>query len=62
MKEKLTKLIEIKKIIALLLTLVFCFLAAIGKITTEQFITIFTVIIGFYFGQSTVKQAIKENK
>ena len=43
----------IRRIIALLLTFVFCILSLIGRIETENFMTIFTVIIGFYFGKST---------
>lgn len=60
--EKLKALIEVKKIIALILTIVFCILSVKGTIGAEQFITIFSVIIAFYFGQSTSRAAIKENK
>ena len=57
MKEKLAKLIDVKSIMTLLLTLVFCYLAITGKITSEQFVTIFTVIIGFYFGVQSTKKS-----
>lgn len=50
MKERLNKLLTIKSIVTLILTLVFAYMAVIGQIGSEQFITIFTVIIGFYFG------------
>ena len=55
------ELLQIKKIIALLLTGVFCYLTIIGKVTSEQYLTIFSLVIAFYFGQSTVRQAISEN-
>ncbi|MBK1809330.1 hypothetical protein JHL18_01550 [Clostridium sp. YIM B02505] len=55
MKEKLSKLIEVKKLIALVLTLVFCVLAFRNEINT-YFMAIYTMIIGFYFGQSTAKE------
>lgn len=55
MKEKLTKLIDIKSIVTLLLTFVFCLLSITGKITPELFMTIFTVVIGFYFGTQIKK-------
>lgn len=53
--EKLSKLIEVKKLIALLLTIMFCVLSGKGSITAEQFQTIFLIIVSFYFGQSTAK-------
>ena len=50
MKEALTKLIKVKTLVTLILTIVFAVLALMGKIAAEQFITIFTVVISFYFG------------
>lgn len=57
MKDKLAKLINIKSIITLILCAVFAYLSAIGHITAEQFLTIFTVVISFYFGTQTQKNA-----
>lgn len=56
MKEKLAKLIDVKSIMTLLLTLVFCILALCGAVSAEQFVTIFTVIVGFYFGTQIQKK------
>ena len=36
---------------------VFAYLSALGHITAEQFLTIFTVVISFYFGTQTQKNA-----
>ena len=58
MKERLSKLMTVKSIVTLVLTGVFSFLAITGTITGQEFLTIFTVIISFYFGT----QATKENK
>lgn len=55
MKE-LKALISVKKIIALLLCLVFCYLAVIGKVTSQEFLTVFSLVVAFYFGQSTAKE------
>ena len=55
-KEKLAKLIDIKSIITLALTAVFCFLAITETIAASQFLTIFTVIISFYFGTQVEKR------
>lgn len=60
MKEllnKITKLIEVKKIIALMVISVFCGMSATGKVSAEQFTTVSIMIVSFYFGQSTVKGA-----
>ena len=58
MKELLA-LVQIKKIIALLLTFVFVVLSLKGNVPSEQFLSVFLVIIGFYYGQSTRKDANK---
>lgn len=50
MKNRLAKLIDVKSIVTILLTAVFCVLAVRKDISAEQFITIFTVVISFYFG------------
>lgn len=59
-QEALAKLIKVKTLITLAMTLVFCILAVIGIIGAELFMSVFTVIIGFYFGtQSEKKETIK---
>jgi hypothetical protein len=60
--DKLKALIEVKKLIAITLTLVFCFLAVIGKIEPKDYLTVFLMVISFYYGQSSTRQAIQENK
>lgn len=59
MLQKLNNLIEVKKIIAISLTATFIVLALNGIISGESFQNIFLIIIGFYYGQSTVKNANK---
>lgn len=53
MKERITRLLCVKSIVTILLTAVFAALALLGRIETEQFMTVFTVIIAFYFGTQT---------
>ena len=55
MKEKLSKLINVKSIVTIVLCLVFAYLSIKGVINGEQFLTIFTVIISFYFGTQSAK-------
>jgi len=50
MKEKIKKLIDVKSLVTLALTGVFAFLSVMGKISPEQFLTVFTTVIAFYFG------------
>ena len=58
MKERLLKLLSIKSIVTLLLTCVFCYLSITGSITAEVFMTVFVVVIGFYFGTQKVKEDV----
>ena len=60
--NKLTSLIEVKKIIALIVITVFCILSAKEVVSTEQFTTVAIMIVSFYFGQSTVKSTVKSAK
>lgn len=50
MKERLNKLLTVKSIVTISLTAVFAYLAITGAVSAADFVTIFTVIIGFYFG------------
>lgn len=50
MVETLSKLLTVKSLVTIALTIVFCALSVAGAISGEQFLTIFTVVISFYFG------------
>ena len=56
MKEKLAKLISVKSIVTLVLTGVFSYLSVVGTITGQEFLTVFTVVIAFYFGTQAQKK------
>ena len=56
MKERLTKLLTVKSIVTLTLTAVFSYLALTGRISGQEFLTIFTVIVSFYFGTQYEKK------
>ena len=47
MKERLLRLLTVKSIVAILLTLVFAYLSVCGLVAADQFLTVFTVIIAF---------------
>lgn len=61
MKEKMAKLINVKSIITIILSAVFAYLAVVGKVSAEQFLTIFTVIVSFYFGTQSAKKESESN-
>lgn len=48
-------LLKVKTLLTLALTWVFCDLAQSGSIPTE-FLTIYTMVVGFYFGTQTKKE------
>ena len=50
--DLIVKLLSIKRVIAFILTLVFSYMAITGEVKSTEFITIFSMIIAFYFGQS----------
>ena len=49
-KQKLAKLIDVKSLVTLVLTVVFGAQTVRGYISSEQFLNVFTVVIAFYFG------------
>lgn len=58
MNEKISKrlgnLLSVKSIVTLVLTGVFAYMAIVGKIS-QDFMTIYAVIIAFYFGTQSQK-------
>ncbi len=60
MKKQLSKLIDVKSIVTLMLALVFAVLALKGHLSPEQFLTVFTVVISFYFGTQYQKKNCAE--
>ncbi|MCI2056145.1 MAG: hypothetical protein LKJ86_03265 [Oscillibacter sp.] len=56
-REKLAKLIDVKSIVTFLLSVTFSVLALRGDVSGQEFQTVFTVAIGFYFGTQAQKCA-----
>lgn len=55
-KKRVANLLAVKSLVTLTLTVVFAVLSCTGKVTPEQFMTVFTVVIGFYFGTQRVSE------
>ena len=62
MIQRLTNLLTVKSIVTIILTIVFAYLSVTGIISGEQFLTIFTVIVSFYFGTQSAKKDVIETK
>lgn len=58
-KEKLAKLIDVKSVMTLSITGAFIFLTVSNKISPELFMSVFSLIVGFYFGTQSEKQKTK---
>ena len=55
--KRLGNLLTIKSLVTLILTAVFAYLTCTGGVTADQFLTVFTVVIAFYFGTQAEKRA-----
>lgn len=55
-KKRLGNLLAVKSLVTITLTAIFAVLALRGDITGTEFLTIFTVVIGFYFGTQRVNE------
>ena len=49
------RLLTVKSLVTLLMAACFAYLSITGTIEAEQFMTVFTTVIAFYFGVQTVK-------
>jgi hypothetical protein len=58
--KRLANLLTVKSIVTMILTLVFAYLSVIRLVSADQFLTVFTVVIGFYFGTQDEKNAKSE--
>lgn len=55
-KRRLGNLLSVKSLVTITLTVVFAVLALRETISGSEFLTIFTVVIGFYFGTQRVAE------
>ena len=57
LQKRLGNLLAVKSIVTIVLTVVFAYLTCTGGVTAEQFLTVFTVVIAFYFGTQAEKRS-----
>ena len=63
LKKRLANLVSVKSIVTVVLTGVFAYMAIAGKIS-QDFMTIYAVIIAFYFGTQSqkIQEAVDNNE
>lgn len=55
MKKRLSNLLTVKSLVTLMLTAVFVYLSIVGAIDGQNFMTVFLMVISFYFGTQSKK-------
>lgn len=60
--KQLQKLIDVKSIVTLILTVTFVVLAIMSKISGDRFFEVFIMIISFYFGTQHQKKNNSESE
>ena len=60
LKKRLANLLTVKSIVTVVLAAVFAYLSVSGHVTTDQFLTVFTVVIAFYFGTQAEKRSAEK--
>lgn len=57
LKKRLANLLCVKSLVTLVLTFVFAYMTITGHVSADQFLTVFTVVIAFYFGVQAERKA-----
>ena len=57
LRQRAANLLTVKSLVTLILTAGFAGLSGAGQVSTEQFLTVFAVVIAFYFGTQAEKRS-----
>lgn len=60
-RDRIAKLIDVKTLVTFTLTGAFTYLSVNGDVKPDIFVTIYTTIIGFYFGTQHAKKEENSN-
>ena len=60
--QRLSNLLCVKSIVTIILTVVLAYLSIIGKLSEQDFLTVFSVVIAFYFGTQSQRLNEKINE
>lgn len=56
LRKAVVNLIKVKSIVTIILTIVFAYLSVIGVVDGQQFLTVFSMVMAFYFGTQHEKK------
>ena len=59
-EKRLSNLLCVKSIVTLMLSGVFAYRSVVGQISGQDFLTIFSVVIAFYFGTQSPKNGTEK--
>lgn len=62
LRTALVKLLKVKSIVTIILTGVFAYLSIIKAIDAQQFMTVFSMVMAFYFGTQYEKNTKEETE
>ena len=60
--NKIVALLDVKSIVTIILTIIFGYLSYQDKISSDQFLMVFTMVISFYFGVQTEKKTSSSSR
>lgn len=60
--KRLASLLCVKSIVTIVLTCVFAYMTVHGFVSSDQFLTVFTVVIAFYFGTQSERKLAQDQK
>ena len=60
LKTAAVNLLKVKSIMTIILTAVFAYQTVVGKIDGQQFLTVFSMVVAFYFGTQHEKKVKEE--
>jgi hypothetical protein len=58
--KRLANLLCVKSIATIVLTGVFAYMTINGQVSSDQFLTVYTVVVAFYFGTQSERKAQTE--
>ena len=58
--NRLSNLLCVKSIVTIVLTAVFSYMSIVGRVSGQDFLTVFSVVIAFYFGTQAEKRSAGE--
>ena len=60
LRKAFVNLLKVKSIVTMILTAVFAYLSVVGVVDGQQFLTVFSMVMAFYFGTQYEKKAKEE--